>query len=138
MAPWNSIPLEITCQVLGWIAFLSWTISSYPQIILNFRRRSVVGLNFDFVVLNITKRSSYLIYNATLYFCSAVQKQYYEKYGFDQGGWAVVEGGNVQRRDQTVSKTSLAIVAVVWSIAGICFFIALPTHSWLWLIDAFK
>ena len=45
---------------------------------------SVVGLNFDFVVLNLTKHSSYLIYNATLYFSSAVQKQYFEKYGEKQ------------------------------------------------------
>ncbi|PON44038.1 Lysosomal cystine transporter [Parasponia andersonii] len=43
----------------------------------------------------------------------------------------------MQRGDQTVSKTSLAIVVVVRSIAGVCFFVALPTHSWLWLIHAF-
>ena len=46
--------------------------------------RSVVGLNFDFVVLNLTKHSSYLIYNACLYFSSAIQNQYYEKYGYEQ------------------------------------------------------
>lgn len=45
---------------------------------------SVVGLNFDFVLLNLTKHSSYLIYNATLFFSSVVQKQYREKYGLDQ------------------------------------------------------
>ncbi|GMN42654.1 hypothetical protein TIFTF001_011863 [Ficus carica] len=126
MASWNSIPLEITYEILGWIAFLSWSISFYPQVILNFRRKSVVGLNFDFVVLNLTKHSSYLIYNATLYFSSYVQKQYREKYGSDERG------------SQTVSKISLAIVSVVWLIAGVCFFIALPAHSWLWLISIFN
>ncbi len=45
---------------------------------------SVVGLSFDFVVLNLTKHSSYLIYNASLYFSSTIQKQYYEKYGYGQ------------------------------------------------------
>ena len=45
---------------------------------------SVVGLNFDFVLLNLTKHSSYLIYNATLYFSSTVQQQYFEKYGEKQ------------------------------------------------------
>lgn len=39
MASWNSIPLEITYEVLGWTAFLSWSISFYPQVILNFRRK---------------------------------------------------------------------------------------------------
>lgn len=45
---------------------------------------SVVGLSFDFVVLNLTKHTSYLIYNASLYFSSTIQKQYYEKYGYDE------------------------------------------------------
>ena len=120
MASWNSTSLEIIYQVFGWTAFVSWSISFYPQVILNFRRkrflffffwifflsypsssfvfsrdsssyllrivgkRSVVGLNFDFVVLNLTKHSSYLIYNAVLYFSSAVQRQYREKYGIGQ------------------------------------------------------
>jgi hypothetical protein len=39
MASWNSIPLEITYEVLGWTAFLSWSISFYPQVILNFQRK---------------------------------------------------------------------------------------------------
>lgn len=120
MASWNSIPLEVTYEVLGWFAFFSWSISFYPQVFLNFRRKrypqhffiffnlvffpwcgftfasfrtppslifwifSVVGLNFDFVLLNLTKHSSYLIYNACMYFSSAVQKQYFEKYGFSE------------------------------------------------------
>jgi hypothetical protein len=46
--------------------------------------RSVVGLNFDFVLLNLTKHSSYLIFNASLYFSSAIQKEYYEKYGYGE------------------------------------------------------
>lgn len=98
---------------MGWTAFVTWSISFYPQVFLNYRRKrcrlllhiifsiycmlnesglvcglnevfvfcSVVGLNFDFVVLNLTKRSSFLIYNASLYFSKAVQKQYLKKYG---------------------------------------------------------
>jgi hypothetical protein len=42
---------------------------------------SVVGLNFDFLVLNMTKHSSYLIYNAAMFFSSEIQRQYHEKYG---------------------------------------------------------
>lgn len=45
---------------------------------------SVVGLNFDFVVLNLTKQLSYLVFNACLYFSPAVQEQYFEKYGHDE------------------------------------------------------
>jgi CBS-domain-containing membrane protein len=42
---------------------------------------SVVGLNFDFLVLNLTKHSSYLIYNAALFFSPVIQKQYHDKFG---------------------------------------------------------
>lgn len=42
---------------------------------------SVVGLNFDFLVLNMTKHSSYLIYNAAMYFSPVIQRQYHEKFG---------------------------------------------------------
>ncbi|XP_062104593.1 cystinosin homolog isoform X1 [Humulus lupulus] len=33
---------------------------------------------------------------------------------------------------------SLAIVSIVWLFAGVCFFIALPILSWLWLISIFN
>lgn len=46
----------------------------------------MVGLNFDFLVLNLTKHSSYLIYNAALYFSPVIQRQYHEKYGFGEVG----------------------------------------------------
>ncbi|XP_038884268.1 cystinosin homolog isoform X4 [Benincasa hispida] len=84
MGSWNSISMEIIYQVLGWISIICWALASYPQVILNFRRKSVVGLSFDYVMLNCTKQSSYLIYNATLFFSSTVQRQYFDKYGYDQ------------------------------------------------------
>lgn len=39
MSSWNSTSLEIVYQVFGWTAFVSWSISFYPQVILNFRRK---------------------------------------------------------------------------------------------------
>ncbi|XP_074294595.1 cystinosin homolog [Silene latifolia] len=153
---WNSIPMEITYELFGWIAFFSWSISFYPQIILNFQRKSVVGLNFDFVVMNLTKHSTYLIYNATLYFSSAVQKQYRDKYG--QLHMIPVAANDVafsvhavlmtlvtlfqifiyERGSQKISRVSFGIVFVAWCAAAVCIFIALPSHSWLWLISVFN
>ena len=45
---------------------------------------SVVGLNFDYEILNMTKQWSYMIYNASLFFSPVIQKQYFEKYGYGQ------------------------------------------------------
>lgn len=47
---------------------------------------SVVGFNFDFPALNLTKHTSYLVYNAAMYFSPDVQRQYHDKYGSDQVG----------------------------------------------------
>ncbi|PSS30176.1 Cystinosin like [Actinidia chinensis var. chinensis] len=156
MASWNSVTLEVLSSVLGWIAFAAWSISFYPQVILNFRRKSVVGLNFDFVVLNLTKHSSYLIYNASLFFSSVVQRQYREKYGFNQiipvaandvafsahavllTAFTLFQIAIYERGNQKVSKTSIAIVSVAWLSAAVCVFIALPSHSWLWLVSCFN
>lgn len=156
MASWNSTSLQVLYNVFGWIAFFSWSISFYPQVILNFRRKSVVGLNFDFVVLNLTKHSSYLVYNASLFFSSSVQGQYRKKYGFNQmipvaandvafsthavllTAFTLFQIAIYDRGHQKVSKTCIAIVAIAWLVVAICVFIALPHHSWLWLISCFN
>ncbi|XP_009766819.1 cystinosin homolog [Nicotiana tabacum] len=156
MAAWNSIPLEVLYNTLGWIAFFSWSISFYPQVILNFRRKSVVGLNFDFVVLNLTKHSSYLIYNASMFFSSAVQMQYRQKYGYNEmipvaandvafsvhavllTAFTLFQIAIYDRGNQKVAKTSIAIVSVAWLTVAVCVFVALPSHSWLWLVSCFN
>ena len=43
--------------------FLAWVISFIPQLHINYTRKSVVGLSFDFVFLNIF---GYLCYSANL------------------------------------------------------------------------
>lgn len=36
--------------ICGWLYFLAWILSMYPQVVINFNKKSVVGLNFDYVV----------------------------------------------------------------------------------------
>ncbi|XP_038884293.1 cystinosin homolog isoform X7 [Benincasa hispida] len=127
MGSWNSISMEIIYQVLGWISIICWALASYPQVILNFRRKS-----------------------------STVQRQYFDKYGYDQmipvalsdvffpfHSILLISVVSVQivffdRGNQKVSKTSIAIFVAVWFFAAACFFMALPTHSWLWLVSIFN
>ncbi len=73
----RSQALNIVIQIVGWIYFAAWSVSFYPQIILNFRRQSVLGLNFDFLALNIIGHSCYTIFNLSLYTSTSVQQQYY-------------------------------------------------------------
>ncbi|XP_028207810.1 cystinosin homolog [Glycine soja] len=43
-----------------------------------------------------------------------------------------------ERGSQKVSKVSIGIVSVAWLVAAVCFFIALPNNSWLWLLSVFN
>ena len=49
-------------QALGCTAFVAWTASFWPQVLLNWRRKSVTGLSVDYLFLNLTKHCMYLIY----------------------------------------------------------------------------
>lgn len=77
VANWR--PLIIISVVVGWVYFAAWSISFYPQVILNFRRQSVVGLSFDFLALNIIGHSMYGVFNISLYFFKYFQDEYFRR-----------------------------------------------------------
>mmetsp|Transcript_45962 Transcript_45962/g.74970 ORF Transcript_45962/g.74970 Transcript_45962/m.74970 type:complete len:200 (-) Transcript_45962:356-955(-) len=60
--------LSLLSSVVGWLYFSCWSISFYPQIILNWRAKSVAGLSFDFIFLNLTngKQSVSIVVRAIL------------------------------------------------------------------------
>ena len=50
-------------EIFGWTYFIAWSISFYGQVIENYRRKSVSGLNFDFEIYNLVGFTTYTIYN---------------------------------------------------------------------------
>ncbi|KAK3920500.1 Cystinosin-like protein [Frankliniella fusca] len=75
----HSSEIEIISVVVGWIYFVVWSVSFYPQIFENWRRKSVVGLNFDFLTLNLTGFTLYSLFNCGLYWIPSIQEQYFER-----------------------------------------------------------
>ncbi len=69
----NSRPLIVLSEVVGWIYFVAWSVSFYPQIYINFKRKSVIGLNFDFLALNIVGFLMYFMFNAGLFWNKFIQ-----------------------------------------------------------------
>uniref|UniRef100_A0A183BQW7 Uncharacterized protein n=1 Tax=Globodera pallida TaxID=36090 RepID=A0A183BQW7_GLOPA len=53
----------------------------FLSIVLNFQRKSVIGLNFDFLLLNVIGFCCYTVYNVMLYFDQHVQQLYIERHG---------------------------------------------------------
>ncbi|XP_068153163.1 cystinosin homolog [Drosophila tropicalis] len=72
----KSEALIYTSIVFGWIYFVAWSVSFYPQIWINYRRKSVEGLNFDFLTLNIVGFTLYSLFNCGLYFVESLQDEY--------------------------------------------------------------
>ena len=48
-------------NILGWTYFLAWTVSFYPQLLLNYRQQTTEGLSLDFELLNFL---GFLFYSA--------------------------------------------------------------------------
>ena len=59
--------------VVGWIYFLAWSVSFYPQIYSNYKRKSVVGLNFDYLSLNLVGFILYALFNCGLFWIPEVK-----------------------------------------------------------------
>lgn len=72
--------LETVSIVIGWIYFVAWSVSFYPQIYINYKRKSVVGLNFDFLTLNIIGFTLYSTFNIGLYSLKGIQAEYFKRY----------------------------------------------------------
>lgn len=72
--------LDTISTVIGWIYFAAWSISFYPQAWINWRRKSVIGLNFDFLSLNIVGFILYSIFNLGLYYIPEIRDEYSDRY----------------------------------------------------------
>ncbi|CAK4082959.1 unnamed protein product [Aphanomyces euteiches] len=70
-APYNRIS-----SIVGWIYFACWSVSFWPQVFLNWRRQSVVGLSLDFLVYNILGFLCYAIFNCAFFWNDTVQREY--------------------------------------------------------------
>jgi cystinosin len=59
----KSRPLILISSIVGWIYFVSWSVSFYPQVFLLYQRKSAVGYSFDYAALNMMGNSWYCLYN---------------------------------------------------------------------------
>ncbi|CAH0478425.1 unnamed protein product [Peronospora belbahrii] len=73
--PWNRVS-----SIIGWVYFLCWSVSFYPQVFLNRKRRSVEGLSLDYTVLNMLGFTCYSIFNVAFYYSESVQQQYMRRH----------------------------------------------------------
>jgi cystinosin len=68
--------LEILSQIFGWVYTISWSLSFYPQPILNFRRRSTSGTTIDFPIINILGFFAYFTSSTAFLYSPVIREQY--------------------------------------------------------------
>ncbi|XP_060887499.1 cystinosin [Labrus mixtus] len=141
--------LSVISQVVGWIYFLAWSVSFYPQAWENWRRKSVVGLNFDFLALNLTGFISYSVFNIGMFWIPYTKEEFLKE---NPNGINPVDANDVffslhavllcviytiqaavyERGSQKVSWTALFLLLIGWTFALISLFLAVAQKiTWL-------
>ena len=77
--PNNSIRIISSC--IGYTYFLSWSVSFYPQVFLNYHRKTTTGFSTDFAILNVVGFACYAIYNGFFFWNKTVQQEYRDRHG---------------------------------------------------------
>lgn len=72
--------LAILSSLLGWIYTFLWSLSFYPQTILNYRRKSSAGFSSDFAHLNLVGFLSYSLFNLAFLISPTIQQQYKDRH----------------------------------------------------------
>ncbi|KAF7646235.1 hypothetical protein LDENG_00191250 [Lucifuga dentata] len=145
----HSNALLLINQVIGWIYFVAWSISFYPQAWDNWRRKSVVGLNFDFLALNLTGFIAYSVFNIGLFWVHHIQEEFLKQ---NPNGINPVKANDVffslhavlmcliyicqaavyERGGQKVSRMALVLLLIGWTFALVSLFLAVANQiTWL-------
>ena len=77
---YNSEGVKMLSEAFGWMYFVSWVIIFYPQIYGNWKTKSVVGVNFDFLAIVLVDLTLYTIYMVGLFFSRSIQYEYKVKH----------------------------------------------------------
>lgn len=141
--------LSVINQVIGWMYFLAWSVSFYPQAFENWRRKSVVGLNFDFLSLNLTGFIAYSVFNVGLFWVPYIKEEFVKR---NPNGVNPVDANDVffslhavllcfiyvcqatvyEKGGQKVSKIAWCLLVIGWGFALVTLFVAIANQiTWL-------
>eukprot|EP00164_Ancoracysta_twista_P002410 GFYU01003192.1.p1 GENE.GFYU01003192.1~~GFYU01003192.1.p1 ORF type:complete len:284 (-),score=42.91 GFYU01003192.1:21-845(-) len=125
--------------IVGWTYFTAWALSSYPQIILNYRRKSVVGLSFDFMSFSFTGNLCYAVFNVVL-FCKDCPEKMNDVissiHAVFLSSTLVIQCMMYEKGGQTVAPLTRLMVALLWvSVFFNAFLYGLGyIRDWKWCI----
>ncbi|KFR05487.1 Cystinosin [Opisthocomus hoazin] len=152
----HSIIVRYADEVIGWIYFLAWSISFYPQLFENWRRKSVVGLSFDFIALNLTGFIAYSVFNIGLFWIPLIKEEFLVSYPSGVNPVAVndvffslhavaltlltiIQCCIYERAGQKVSRVVVGLLALAWIFTFTTLFLAAAEQmTWLQFLFCFS
>jgi LCT (Lysosomal Cystine Transporter) family transporter len=97
-------------NVIGYTYFFAWSLSFYPQIFLNWRRKTTVGLSPDYQTYNILGFVCYAIFNVGMYFVDSVKSEYEDRYDSS----SKVQMNDVLFAVHAVAATTITLSQIVY------------------------
>ncbi len=67
-------------NVFGWVYFLAWTVSFYPQLWVNRQQQTARGLSLDFMLLNLLGFLCYSCFALSFYTVPSIQQAYRDRH----------------------------------------------------------
>ncbi|XP_076441400.1 cystinosin-like [Babylonia areolata] len=135
--------------VIGWLYFVAWSVSFYPQVYSNWKRKSVVGLNFDFLLYNITGFLAYGFFNVGMFWVPEVKNEYlldhprginpvqlndviFTLHAIFVCSITIFQCFIYDRGEQKLSKVAMVLVGGAWLFALVALVVTL-VHTITWL-----
>lgn len=112
-----SVWYQYVSAAIGYIYFLAWSVSFYPQVMINFKRQSTVGLSPDFCVLNVLGFACYAAYNASFFWSSTIQDAYRRRHGPDAE--ITVQSNDVAFAIHALVLSSVTVLQIVYYGGGV-------------------
>lgn len=75
--PWY----RVLSSSIGYVYFLSWSVSFYPQLITNYQKKATDGLSTEAYILAILNYTCYTIYNVFFFYNEGIRQEYKDRYG---------------------------------------------------------
>ncbi len=110
---------QLLSSIIGYTYFLAWSASFYPQIFMNYYRKTTRGLSCDFCVLNVLGYVCYTAYTTNFYWNEQIIAEYKQRMsGNDENSGAKQSEITVQGNDVAFAIHALVMATLTLSQIG--------------------
>lgn len=114
IAPKNLLltpPYRSISAAIGYIYFMAWSISFYPQTFSNFKRQRTDGLSVDFCFLNVLGFGCYTAYNGSFFWSKTIEEEYKRRY---PGAEILVQSNDLAFAIHALLMSSITLFQIVY------------------------